>query len=89
VFRTTHPDDDLHLGFRQHGSKSLTPGRAKSSLPRPGHLTTKVDVCVLSALGGSLRREVERMVSARMKLALLAIGSVVAAALVGGCPWGP
>jgi hypothetical protein len=29
------------------------------------------------------------MLSARVKLALLAIGSVVAAALVGGTPWGP
>jgi hypothetical protein len=29
------------------------------------------------------------MFSARVKLALLAIGSVVAAALVGGTPWGP
>jgi hypothetical protein len=29
------------------------------------------------------------LVSARIKLALLAIGSVVAAALIGGCPWGP
>jgi len=27
--------------------------------------------------------------SARIKLALLAIGSVVAAAVVGGAPWGP
>jgi hypothetical protein len=27
--------------------------------------------------------------SARIKLALLAIGSIVGAALVGGCPWGP
>ena len=29
------------------------------------------------------------MLSARVKLALLAIGSIVAAALIGGCPWGP
>jgi hypothetical protein len=29
------------------------------------------------------------MFSARAKLALLAIGSVIAAALVGGTPWGP
>ena len=29
------------------------------------------------------------MLSARLKFALLAIGSVVAAALIGGCPWGP
>jgi hypothetical protein len=29
------------------------------------------------------------MFSARAKLALLAIGSVVAAALIGGTPWGP
>ena len=29
------------------------------------------------------------MLSARLKLGLLAIGSVIAAALVGGCPWGP
>ena len=29
------------------------------------------------------------MLSARLKLGLLAIGSVVAAALIGGCPWGP
>jgi hypothetical protein len=27
--------------------------------------------------------------SARIRLALLAIGSIVAAALVGGTPWGP
>jgi len=27
--------------------------------------------------------------SARVKLALLAIGSIVAAALIGGIPWGP
>jgi len=27
--------------------------------------------------------------SARIKLALLAIGSIVAAAVVGGLPWGP
>jgi hypothetical protein len=29
------------------------------------------------------------MLSARVKLALLAIGSIVGAALVGGVPWGP
>jgi hypothetical protein len=29
------------------------------------------------------------MFSARVKLALLAVGSVVAAALVAGTPWGP
>jgi len=29
------------------------------------------------------------MLSARIKLALLAIGSVVAAAFVAGAPWGP
>jgi hypothetical protein len=28
-------------------------------------------------------------ISARMKLALISVGSVVAAAVVGGCPWGP
>ena len=27
--------------------------------------------------------------SARIKLTLVAIGSIVAAALLGGCPWGP
>jgi hypothetical protein len=27
--------------------------------------------------------------SARFKLALLAVGSIAAAALIGGCPWGP
>ena len=35
-------------------------------------------------------REVGRMLaSARIKLALLAIGSIVGAALMGGCPLGP
>jgi hypothetical protein len=29
------------------------------------------------------------VLSARLKLALLAVGSVVAAAVIGGCPWGP
>jgi hypothetical protein len=29
------------------------------------------------------------MLSARVKLALLAIGSIIGAALVGGVPWGP
>ncbi len=29
------------------------------------------------------------LVAARLKLALLAIGSIAAAALIGGCPWGP
>jgi hypothetical protein len=29
------------------------------------------------------------MVSARVKLALLAVASVVGASLVGGFPWGP
>jgi hypothetical protein len=29
------------------------------------------------------------LVTARLKLALLAVGSIVAAALIGGCPWGP
>jgi len=29
------------------------------------------------------------LLSARVKLALLAVGSVVAAAVIGGCPWGP
>jgi hypothetical protein len=28
-------------------------------------------------------------ISARVKLALVAVGSVVAAAVIGGCPWGP
>jgi|GraSoiStandDraft_4_1057263.scaffolds.fasta_scaffold137029_3 hypothetical protein len=28
-------------------------------------------------------------ISARLKLALVAVGSVVAAAVIGGCPWGP
>jgi hypothetical protein len=28
-------------------------------------------------------------ISARFKLALIAVGSVVAAAAIGGCPWGP
>jgi hypothetical protein len=27
--------------------------------------------------------------TARIKFALLAIGSIVGAALMGGCPWGP
>jgi len=30
-----------------------------------------------------------RLVSPRIKLAAVAIGAVVAAALLGGCPWGP
>jgi hypothetical protein len=29
------------------------------------------------------------MISARVKLALLAVASIVGAALVGGLPWGP
>jgi hypothetical protein len=29
------------------------------------------------------------MFSSRIKLALLAVSSVVGAALIGGCPWGP
>jgi hypothetical protein len=29
------------------------------------------------------------LLSARVKLALLAIGSIVSAAALGGCPWGP
>src|SRR5947208_8511467 len=29
------------------------------------------------------------LLSARFKLALVAIGSVVTAAMIGGCPWGP
>lgn len=29
------------------------------------------------------------LLSARVKLAVVAIGSIVAAALIGGCPWGP
>src|SRR5439155_20563095 len=29
------------------------------------------------------------LLSARFKLALVTIGSVVTAALIGGCPWGP
>jgi len=29
------------------------------------------------------------MLSGRVKLALLAVGAVIAAALVGGSPWGP
>jgi hypothetical protein len=29
------------------------------------------------------------LLSARVRLALLAAGSVVAAAVIGGCPWGP
>jgi hypothetical protein len=28
-------------------------------------------------------------ISARLKLALIAVGSVAAAAVIGGCPWGP
>jgi hypothetical protein len=32
---------------------------------------------------------VKMLLSARMKLALVAIGSMVAAAVIGGCPWGP
>jgi hypothetical protein len=30
-----------------------------------------------------------RLVSQRIQLAAVAIGAVVAAALLGGCPWGP
>jgi hypothetical protein len=30
-----------------------------------------------------------RLVSPRIRLAAVAIGAVVAAALLGGCPWGP
>jgi hypothetical protein len=29
------------------------------------------------------------LLSARFKLALVAIGSMVTAAMIGGCPWGP
>ena len=38
-----------------------------------------------------VREEVPAMpfVSARVRLALVALASVVAAALLGGCPWGP
>jgi hypothetical protein len=28
-------------------------------------------------------------ISARLKLVLISVGSVVAAAVIGGCPWGP
>jgi hypothetical protein len=30
-----------------------------------------------------------RLVSARVQLGLVALAAVVAAALLGGCPWGP
>ena len=33
--------------------------------------------------------EVLDMLSSRIKLALLAVASIVGAALVGGVPWGP
>jgi hypothetical protein len=33
--------------------------------------------------------EVGRMFSSRVKLALLAVASIVGAAFVGGLPWGP
>jgi hypothetical protein len=36
-----------------------------------------------------VREEVERMFSSRVKLALLAVASIVGAAFVGGLPWGP
>ena len=39
----------------------------------------------------SSRKEVLRMriVSPRLQLAAVAVGAVIAAALLGGCPWGP
>jgi hypothetical protein len=39
----------------------------------------------------SSRKEVlgMRLVSPRIQLAAVAVGAVVAAALLGGCPWGP
>jgi hypothetical protein len=43
----------------------------------------------LRRCGGGLRKEVDRMLSARVKLALLTIASIVGAALVGGESWGP
>jgi hypothetical protein len=33
--------------------------------------------------------EVLEMLSSRIKLALLAVASIVGAAIVGGLPWGP
>jgi hypothetical protein len=39
--------------------------------------------------GSSQGEEVGGMLSSRVKLALLAVASVVGAALVGGLPWGP
>jgi hypothetical protein len=47
-----------------------------------------------SPLGWALasrRKEVLRMrlVSPRIQLAAVAVGAVIAAALLGGCPWGP
>jgi hypothetical protein len=30
-----------------------------------------------------------RLVSPRMRLAAVAVGAVIAAAVLGGCPWGP
>jgi hypothetical protein len=30
-----------------------------------------------------------RLVSPRIQLAAVAVGAVIAAALLGGCPWGP
>ena len=37
------------------------------------------------------KKEVFRMsfVSPRLRLALVGLGAVVAAAFLGGCPWGP
>jgi hypothetical protein len=41
--------------------------------------------------GVSSRKEVLRMrlVSPRIQLAAVAVGAAIAAALLGGCPWGP
>jgi len=43
-------------------------------------------------MSGVISREGEEvldMLSSRIKLALLAVASIVGAALVGGLPWGP
>jgi len=46
--------------------------------------------CAIDSATPMPGREVGLMLlSARIKLALLAVGSIVGAALIGGCPWGP
>jgi len=78
-----------HLRIMIPACRSVNTLSGILATPFPGVVHKSSQKCITLGRHSMFGEEVGRMFSSRVKLALLAVASIVGAAFVGGLPWGP